>query len=344
MEFTKEQTNIAKGVAICLMFANHLFGFKERLVNGNSYIPLIPVFNAEVLIGYFGNVCVSMFLFLSGYGMYLGYLRSEKTLLQYSAVKLANFYLKYWLYFLIFIPIGLLYFNKVTFWDSTVIRYSPQLSIFLENLVGWRTTYNEEWWFVWTFGISLAFLFPLYTILVDKSIASVAFVSLLLWALSSKVDSVSQLGFAYWQPSFAIGIICAKSKFFSSPLIKNFDKIGQIWIFAWILLCFILRLTIRGSRYDFLMVPFLVYFSCRAVTTPNLSKLFAYLGKYSFPLWLSHSFFCYYYFQNVVYFPRWSPLVFILLTTMSLLTVLAIETTCSYLIRFKSLIQKRANA
>jgi peptidoglycan/LPS O-acetylase OafA/YrhL len=51
----------------------------------------------------------------------------------------------------------------------------------------------------------------------------------------------------------------------------------------------------------------------------------AYLGEYSFPLWLVHSFFCYYYFQDIIYFPKWSPFIFMLLITMSLLSVVGIE-------------------
>ena len=114
MEFTKEQTNNAKGVAICLMFAQHLYPHSNRLLNGNNYIPLIPSLNLEKHIGSFGNICVSMFLFLSGYGMFLGYLRSKKKIFNYSLIKLKDFYFTYWLYFLIFIPIGILFFKHVT--------------------------------------------------------------------------------------------------------------------------------------------------------------------------------------------------------------------------------------
>jgi hypothetical protein len=58
MEFTKEETNIAKGAAIILMLVRHLFYFSDRILNGNSYIPLIPFLNLEVRIGFFGNICV----------------------------------------------------------------------------------------------------------------------------------------------------------------------------------------------------------------------------------------------------------------------------------------------
>lgn len=45
MEFTKEKTNIAKGVAICLMLVHHLYAFSDRLLDGNTYIPVFPFHN-----------------------------------------------------------------------------------------------------------------------------------------------------------------------------------------------------------------------------------------------------------------------------------------------------------
>ncbi|MEB3213780.1 MAG: acyltransferase family protein, partial [Leptolyngbyaceae bacterium] len=117
MEFTRDRNNTAKGVAICLMFIHHLYGFGDRLINNNDYIPLLPFVDVESYIADFGNICVSMFLFLSGYGMYLGYCRAkEKTALHYILSKLRAFYFTYWRYFIIFVPIGLLFFQHVTLW------------------------------------------------------------------------------------------------------------------------------------------------------------------------------------------------------------------------------------
>lgn len=168
----------------------------------------------------------------------------------------------------------------------------------------------------------------------NESVSLIAFISLCLFYASAKVDIYSDFGFIFWQTSFALGIICAQTKFFSGPVIKELDKLGWIWVFPWLSLCFIFRL--RGVS-DFLLVPFFIYFSIRAMAILRLSGLFAYLGKYSFPIWLTHSFFCYYYFQDIVYFPKWSPLVFALLMIMSLLSVLGIEYLCSYSVRLKFL-------
>lgn len=78
MEFTQKQTDIAKGEAVCLMFAHHLFNFPSRLVDGSTYVQILPFLNLEAILGAFGKICVAIFLFLSGYGMFLGYLRAKK--------------------------------------------------------------------------------------------------------------------------------------------------------------------------------------------------------------------------------------------------------------------------
>ena len=331
MEFTREKTNTAKGVAIFLMFVHHLYAFGNRFLNGNSYIPLIPFFNTEFYLGQVGSICVSMFLFLSGYGLFLGWRRSQQSSIRYSLAKLKDFYLTYWLYFVIFVPLGFIFFKDRTFWNSDQLRYSGGAITFLLNFVGWSSTYNGEWWFVRVFIIILLFLFPLYIKLADKNIISMIFISFILLLLGLKVDPWEALGFLLWQASFALGVICAKLKFFSIRPIQYLDNIGWVWVMLCLLLCFTICLIFRlrfggfGVKYDFLIVALFIYFSVRATAIVNLDKVFTYLGQYSFPLWLVHSFFCYYYFQDIVYFPKWSPFVFILLTTLSLLSILGIE-------------------
>lgn len=330
MEFTKEKTNVAKGIAICLMFAHHVYtGYSDRFLHGNSYVPFIPFFHVEHYLWRIGNICVSMFLFLSGYGMFLGYIHSQQSPTRYSLAKLKNFYLTYWIYFLCFVPFGFIFFKNQTLWNSEQLRYSGDITTFLMNFIGWSSTYNEEWWFVRIFVFTLLFLCPLYIKLAENNIVWIIFTSLFLFSLSSTVNPYnSAFNFALWQTSFAVGIICAKLKLFSSHPIRRLDKSGWIWILSGLLLCVIIGLILRspfGIKFDFLIAPFFIYFSVRAVAILHLDKLFTYLGQYAFPLWLIHSFFCYYYLQDFIYSPKWSPLIFLLLTAMSLLSVLGIE-------------------
>ena len=326
MEFTKEKTNIAKGAAICLMFSSHLYAFPERLLHGNYYIPFIPFFDAEFYVGSFGDICVSMFVFLSGYGMFLGYSRSDKSPIRYSLEKLKDFYLTYWLYFLIFIPIGLIFFKDVTLWNSQEVRYSTEWLTFGKNFVGWSAEYNNEWWFVRMFVLLLIFVSPLYMRLSKQNLRLLFFISIILFVfyLISKHNYHSPFSFIFWQISFATGVVSARLKFFSSPPIQYLESLRGFWVLFGMFVCFVLHIRF-GAKVDFLLVPFFIYFCVRAVAALRLSDLFAYIGLYSFPMWLVHSFFCYYYFQDIIYFPRWSPLIFILLMGVSLLSSVSIE-------------------
>lgn len=326
MEFTKQETNVAKGAAICLMFLNHLYAFPDRLLHGNYYITSIPFFDIEFYIGGLGNICVSIFIFLSGYGMFLGYSRSDKSSLRYSLEKLKGFYLTYWSYFLVFIPIGLIFFKDVTLWNSHEARYSTEWFTVMENFLGWSARYNGEWWFVRMFVLLLVFFCPLYIYLAKQNLIPLFLISIsiFLFSLVSRVDYSGATGFIFWQIVLATGITCARLKFFSSRLVQHLDRIEGFWIFLGISICFLLKFRF-GAKVDFLLIPFFIYFVVRAAASLRLSKPVAYMGQYSFPMWLVHSFFCYYYFQDVVYLSKWSPLIFITLVIVSLLSAMSIE-------------------
>jgi peptidoglycan/LPS O-acetylase OafA/YrhL len=334
VNFNLQKTYIAKGIAICLMFVHHLFVFKERLINGNTYYQVLPFFDAEVRLGYFGKICVSVFLFLSGYGMFLGYFRSQKSPISYALRKLKEFYLTYWVYFLCFVPIGILFFKNVTLWDSSEIRYSTEPLIFLANFLGLSSRYNQEWWFVSVF-IILLLVSPIYLKLTEKSPFLLAFISLFGFSLNHELDRYIDYQVFFWQISFALGMLCAKGNFFESTLIERFDKSAAMSLTAILVLTFLMHRQFDSLKvnYDFLLTPFFVYASVQLAVRLNLSKIFACLGKYSFPLWLTHSFFCYYYFQDFVYSLKWSPLVFIVLTSLSLISVVGIENTRSWVMQ-----------
>jgi len=331
MEFTKEKTNIAKGIAICLMFANHLYAFPDRLLDGNYYIPLIPFIDVESYVGGFGSICVSVFIFLSGFGMFLGCSHSKKLPLQYSLRKLRDFYSIYWIYFLLFVPIGLIFFSDLTLWDSDQPRYSNEIPTFLLGFLGWSSRYDSEWWFVRVF-IILLLLFPLYMKLVERNSTVLFLVSGIFFSVAwfLKVSYTGALGFLFWQIVFAVGILCSKGQFFSTSSISLLDQKRVWWCLPIIVICFLERLRF-GAKLDFLFVPVFIYAAIRIIMALRLSRIFLYLGEYSFPLWLVHSFFCYYYLQDIIYFPRWSPLIFGLLTSFSLISVLLIEHVRSFI-------------
>lgn len=113
--FTAKNTNEIKGIALILMFGLHLFTYPEWLAEGNNFIS-IPLFGQSLayFFGKFGGICVGIFMFLTGYGMYYSYQKGN--IFSNSIKKVGKFLLKYWLLlFTFFLPIQILsgrtYFN-----------------------------------------------------------------------------------------------------------------------------------------------------------------------------------------------------------------------------------------
>jgi len=326
MEFSKERTVIAKGVAISLMLIHHLFAFPERLINGNYYTSLFPSLKVEFYIGEFGGICVSTFLFLSGYGMFLGYAHSKQNAFQYSLKKIKDFYYTYWTYFLIFVPIGIVFFKHVKYWNSDESRYPKNLLVFLKGLLGESFRYNSEWWFIEMFLILLILLCPFYLRLARSNFFGLFLISITIFlvALRLKIGYSDIYSVFFWQTSFAIGMICARQKFYSSRLIDFFEKSHQFLPLLGISACFLIRFRF-GVKVDFLLVPLFVYFAVKFIENLRLHRTFSYLGRYSFQIWLVHSFFCYYFCQSVIYSSHYPPFIFISLLGLSLISVLVIE-------------------
>ena len=160
LNFTKEHTKIAKGVAILLMLTHHLFAFPDRIHLDQGYISLFSIGgnNIEFIMGVFGNICVSMYIFLSGYGIYMSSLKNGKITLKDSFKRLKKLYINYWIVFIIFVPIGFIFFNK-------------ELNIreFILNFVGWSSSYNGEWWFFRLY-VELILLVPILKYLINDSL------------------------------------------------------------------------------------------------------------------------------------------------------------------------------
>ena len=146
---TKEKSLYVKSFAILLMLVHHLFTFPDRLPK-TGYISLFSLsgLTIEQFIGGFGKVCVCLFLFLSGYGLYISYYEKKvtiKSILQ----RILKFYIQFWKICLLFIPLGLV-LGKITF---------NLKEIFL-NVIGVSSTINGEWWFIYLY-VLLVLLFPI---------------------------------------------------------------------------------------------------------------------------------------------------------------------------------------
>lgn len=132
---------IIQSIAEMLMVFHHLFGFPERINSDYIIVSDFSFLHIGTILSYCGRICIGMFVFNSGYGMYKklnsftysSYFDVLKKGYGCTLRQLKNFYIRYWIVFITFIPIGIM-FGK----------YKFNLTEFILNLIGFVSLYNSE--------------------------------------------------------------------------------------------------------------------------------------------------------------------------------------------------------
>ena len=120
----KSESVQLKGVAIMTMVFLHLF---NRAENVDLCINSVYLFNIPLTsqLAKFAEICVPLYLFLSGYGLYILYLKNNNISPSRRIFKL---YLNFWTVFIIFIPLK--FINK-----GNILEQEILLSVDVESLV-----------------------------------------------------------------------------------------------------------------------------------------------------------------------------------------------------------------
>ena len=337
---SKEFTLIIKGVAVILLLSHHLWAFPERLPGSITGITDY-VFRGSLLIaGDFGRICVAVFAFLSGYGKYIKY--ADKKINTFRDIR--KMYFLYWRVFLIFIPVAFIFFRYQVPYCQDEMVYSCYKVFSVRELVlnffGLLSTYNREWWFLSTYIICTA-MFPLIRKMADKlSVLMYVFIVLcfqLAFLMLDrtgifKLNDIADNIFKYLMPyvvCFCSGVLIAKKAVFSA-VAENTDKLRfrSLLSLGLIILVFVLRELLSMLTLEFLFViTFVFALKMLLSDAVHINKVFAFLGRYSSYMWLTHSFFCYYFgiaAKSIVFF-KWSLITLLILTVYSLAASVLID-------------------
>ena len=311
--FNKEESMIVKGIAIILMIIHHLFAFPDRIV-APSYYMSIPVLgnNIAYYLGVFGRICVAIYLFISGYGLYLKY--SKQNNFEWIIDKVKNFLINYWLViFLVFIPLGVI-----------LKEYELNIKELILNLTCIKISYISSWWFVRIY-FELLILFPILIKVVDNNLLSSSVKGILapviFTVLRQNINIINNpiinivFEIITYMPLFMIGVIFAKFDIFQkiNELMNKYKINNIISNLSILLIVFVSRCITSNVFYlDLIYVPIFIYVVINIISlinTKTLVNLFLFLGVNSTNLWLIHDIFLEKYFQSVVYYPRVSILI-----------------------------------
>lgn len=351
--FTRQDTKAIKGIAVLLMLFHHLAGFPDRLpADFGGFRSLLPGFiDGGYLADIAGSakICVSLFFFLGGYGLYMRRKTPEFRLIS----EIGKLYRAYWKVFIVFVPIGLLFFARSGEGvPPLAARYSFEsgkalVTAVLSDFTGWSFRLNEEWWFFKSYVclLPLGYLFLRAGEKEDnfwKALFSVFCIDILIRDLLPALVSTELLAPVknniYFSSFFLLNKYSAA--FFAGIVMAKYDGLcrikqwlrtlpccGPVCMLALLILLWCRTFVVRGEGdivYCVLMIPIA---STLLDMADPLKKAMAFFGGHSTNMWLTHSFFCYYFLEatKIVYISSRVWVDFLILTALSLASSIAIN-------------------
>ena len=320
---TKQESLILKGVAILFMIYGHLFLYPDWA--DSLYESLVKINNISIeCILTRATGPVTFYLLLGGYGMYHIYQnKKEKNQLP----RIRNLYINFWIVLLLFVLIG--HFLKPE-------TYPGSIKTFVNNAIGYNTTYNGEWWFLLPYSLVVLSSYWVFKF-VDRFNPKLVILGCVLGVFATSFI-ISRFGseylFAYkfrytlflyfhllWD--FVIGAMLLKMDFFSKAkiMIRGIlpQNISRIFV---ILLLVAIRCVLDTSAVHlFYAIAFIALFLSIS-RWEIIDKCLSFLGRYSMNMWFIHTCICYYLFKDFIFGFKYPIIIYVIVVLLSLLSAM----------------------
>jgi len=283
------------------MLFHHLFAFPEWYVEGVSYIGIpLRANTLEYVIGQFGHICVAVFAFLTGYGMFFSY--KSGSIIKKSFKKGISFLFCYWLIlFLVAIPVNLVL-------GKTDLTYK----FVLKNMFAYNNTLVSFAWYV-RFYIEMLVTLPLFYWLLKKlpklSVPVFLIMPVVAYRYLGTISSTEWIvcksvyylmEYFLWIPCVLTGLIFAHFNLFEK-LGKLFKRMGKAEFLTVICMMLVLvyirayKTETSGISFnrDCILAPIFVFLAVTIIDRlPQIFRGFLKLmGKHSMNIWFLHSLF-----------------------------------------------------
>ena len=337
MDITKRDSKMLKGVAILSMLMLHLFCRRENL----PYTPLLWIGGTPLIYYFalFGDICVAVYCFVSGYAHYM---QSSEAEIKKRWKHLLHFFIPFWVIAAVFSLIGLLTGNA---------EIPGSLTKFALNCLTIQNSYNGAWWYANTY-ILLVALQPLSRKFVERCPAWLVMLltfgfytvgyGIRFWGwgacdsmvLSWIITHIGLLGTSYFP--YMIGMLFCKKQVISL-LRQQTAAIGRRTMQIITLIIFVCMIVAHG-----IVPPLFVAFITATVTIVLLcicpipkwtTDVLCYFGEHSTNIWLVHMFFYTVLFDGFVFCAKYPIPVFLLLLTLSLASSYGIRWLCKPILK-----------
>ncbi len=313
MKFNKQDTNIAKTFAIIMMYIHHSF-FEAKTYMGYTFSFAPFGESRTIAIAQLCKVCVSVFVFLSTYGITISFMKKEE---KNSEVPLKEFLVDdfcRWIklisgFIVIYILAQMFSFlgrSNIEVYGTGIKRvvYTVLDVLGLANVFG-TPTFNPTWWYM---GLALAIL--LIMPFLYRAHRRIGVALLILAVVLPRMLSLEFTSLRQWLPSMCLGILFAERNLFVKLHNLYRDKlhlhIGKIML-AIAVLCALFMFRHKTQMMlditDAFLAALIIYISFEIFGERGrvVKMAAAVCGKYSMNMFLAHTFFRGYYFKDFYY-------------------------------------------
>ena len=279
---SKEESRCLSGIAILLMIFLHTCGSADTFPKANYY----------GWLGYlalYGKICVSLFAFISGYGLTEKYKDYKQTSVNPISF-FYNFVIKrlYSFYKIFGFVCVAVFLYKITLGQNIDFKE------FILNFTGLSFSYDGAWWYIRYYFFMILAIFPLFC-LFDNMISkfNLKVEKILIFVFFSALCVIAFF-LRYKVPGgvcvfvFLSGIVCSKYE-----LLKyvNNGFISSILFFIGVCIRLTYTNPIGSLGLDLIVVPLIIPFLLFLIEKKEeVYKFFYKLGSFSTFMWLTHGF------------------------------------------------------
>jgi len=330
--FDKNASQVVKGLAILMLLMYHLFEHEELIQSMEVNYSPFPLQGFLTVTG-FGNICVSVFVFLTAYGITESILYGSKSgaslkeAYRQASIRFGKLILNF---FALFLSVNLLW-GSIFDYEGLYGEGKQGFLYMLSDAAGfsqfWDTpTMNMTWWYMKVAYI-LIFLVPAMAFIVRKIGYPILWIAFLIPFAVDMDEDVRRYFFVT-----AFGVCASYGKWPDKMLNLRINPVLK-WVLG--LAALVVSILVRqnyvvyqtyAAYVEAPIVLVIIFLACQLLgSIPFVDKSLGFIGRHSMNIYLVHTFFYMSLWRDFIYSFRHAGLIFLTLFITTLLYSIVLE-------------------